>query len=453
MTITVTAIQPRHEAILQLSQATLAFNGVVRGATPGEQTITIYNPGILPLTWGANVSSSGWLWAAPAGGTVAPGRQQQVTVGVQTNGLSNGVYKGTITFSNQGSQPAQGSPQSVYVSLTVTPACTLSLSSSGMSFTGQYSGASPAGKSLSIGVAQGCATGQTWTAAVSTTSGGNWLKVSASTGKTPATVKVSASVAGLAPGTYNGTLSFTTSVGTKMLNVTLTVTPVPCSVSGPSTLAMQGTAAQVNLMGQSVTLTAAGDCQHTLDWTSSVSGGSWLNATASGTFTSSTSVNIQSNLSSLSAGTYNGIVTITVVDSVTNQTVGVVTVSVTLTALAPTPTPSPPPCVLQAPSNGSLNFSASAGSDPATPTASFTLGVTGSCGGNVTIIPTIGSATSGWLAITGPATIASGSAAGFTVTVTASTLPVGTYTAIVTLTASGGISGSPQVVAVTLTVQ
>lgn len=445
--MTVTALQSNHEAMMQLSTAALAFEGAARGATPGQQTITISNPGILPLTWGAHVNNARWLWTTPSGGTIYPGGRQQITVGVTTDDLVSGAYKGTISFSNQGAQPVQGSPQSVYIGLTVTPACTLTLSTSSLSFSGAHGGASPAGKSLSMSVAQGCKASQHWTAAIVT--GGSWLRVSSSRGATPATVKVSTDTSNLAPGTYGGTLAVTTSLSSKLVNVKLTVTPIPCSISGPSTLALQGTATQANPVTQSVTINAYGDCSHALNWVSSVSGGSWLSASSTGTLASSAAVNIRANLASLSAGTYSGTVTITVVDSITNQTVGTETVSVTLTAQQPQPPATP--CTLQAPSSDALSFTASTGSNPATPTASLTISVTGSCAESVTITPTVDSGSS-WLSVTDPVTIAGGSSATFTVTVTSAAQVTGTYTGTVTLHASGGISGSPRTVTVTLDV-
>lgn len=448
VTLTVIALQQSHEAIMQTSPATLTFEGVARGTEPGEQTITMSNPGILPLVWGASVSGSGWLWATPAGGTIPPNGRQSIRVGVRTGGLASGVYKGVITFSRRDTQPVQGSPQSVYVSLTVTPACTMVLSTNSLSFSGVHNGVSPANKSLSIGVAQGCKTSQHWTLQTSTSSGGNWLRVSSAQGSTPVTLGVSVNLAGLAPGVYDGALTFTSSLGSKILEVTLTVTPIPCAIAGPSALALQGTAAQPKLVMQNVTINASGDCQHALNWTSSVSGGSWLNVPPSGTFTSSAAVNIQSSLANIDAGTYYGSVTIIVEDKVTGETVGVVAVAVTLTALSP-----PPPCTLQAPSSTALNFTAGVGANPATPTASFTVQVTGSCTGGVTITPAVDSSGSGWLAVSDATTIASGGTATFTVTITSTALAAGTYTSSVTLTPNGGVSGSPRTVTVTLTVQ
>jgi hypothetical protein len=437
--MTVTALQPSHEAIMQLSTATLAF----RGAAPGAQTITITNPGIMPLSWGAGVSGR-WLWIAPAGGTIPSGGAQRVTVGAVTTGLASGVYKGTISFWNQGAQPVQGSPQYVYASLTVTSACTLAPSASSLGFSGAQGGSNPASKSLSIGVAKGCTQSQNWTATAST----KWLSVSAVRGVTPATVKVNVNTSGLASGTYQGTLTFTNALGSKTVGVTLTVTSVSCTLAGPSALTLQGTAGQTTPLTQNENISASGGCTHVLDWTSSVSGGSWLSASSSGTFTSSATVSIQAKLAGLSAGTYNGTVTITVVDSVTKQSIGTLKISVTL--IAQTPAPPATPCTLGTPSATVKSFTANLGSNPAPSSTSFTISVTGSCTDDITITPQVDS---GWLSITGSRTIASGSTATFTITVASDSLKAGSYTGTITLTASGGINGSPRTVTVTLTVQ
>lgn len=450
VSIKVTPLQPRHEAVLQLSPATMAFSGSARSADPAVQMITVSNPGIQPLIWGASVSmqnGSGWLWATPQVGMIQPGEQEQISVGTIIQNLAPGVYKGTITFSNQGSHPIQGSPQTIYVSLTVTPACTLTFSSSSLSFTGAHGGASPAGKSLKIGVAQSCTTNQSWTATATTSSGGGWLAVSPSRGVTPGTPLVSVSTAGLLPGTYNGTLTFTTAIGSQMVPVKLTVTPIPCTVSGPNSLTPQGTAGQSNVIVQGVTIDANGDCQHSLNWTSSVSGGSWLSVAPSGTLapSSSANVSVQSNLAALSAGTYGATITITVVDSKTDLTVGTIRIPVTLTAQLP--------CTLQGPSVSALNFTSSTGADPATPTASFTVSLTGNCSGNVTITPSFDSGGAGWLSISDPVTISSGDTATFTVTIASSALASGSYGSTISLTASGSISGGAGSVGVSLMVQ
>lgn len=448
----VTSLQPEHEAVLQLAPAVLTFSGSAQGPDPLAQTITVSNPGIRPLTWGANVSLQngfGWLRMTPQTGSIAPGGQEQITVEVTTLNLSPNVYTATLLFVNQGAQPVQGSPQSIYVSLTVTPTCTLAVTPDGLSFTSVQNRPSPSDQTLQVRIASGCAANQNWTVTVNTASGGSWLHLTTTTVTNPAVVGVGVKTTDLKPGRYSGTLTFMVGADAQVVPVTLTVSPVPCTISGTTTLAFQGTASQTSLLSQIATVSSSA-CSHTLNWTSAVSGGSWLSATPAGTLISPgiASVSVQANLAALSAGSYTGTVIITVVDSVSGATVGIVRVVVTLTAI--------PSCSLQVPSSTTLPFTASPGSNPTSPTASFTVEVTGNCKGNVTVTPALSSDSSNWLAISGPASIASGNAATFTVTVTSSSLAAGSYTGTITLTATdsnGVIAGSPQTASVTLTVQ
>jgi hypothetical protein len=449
VTMTVIPLQPEHEAVLQTLPATLSFSGSARGPAPQVQTVLVSNPGVQQLSWGASISlqnGSGWLWMTQQAGNIAPGGQQQILVGVSTQNLAPGLYKGEISFFNQGTQPIQGSPQVIYVSLTVTPPCVLAFAPGNLSFTGVHRGAAPVAQTLRINVAQGCTTSQNWSASVRTTSGGGWLHLSQTSASTPASPSVSVNTTGLAPGTYNGTLTFTVNTGPQIVPVTLTVSPIPCTISAPSSLTLQGTAGQAGMVSQAIALATAGDCPHALNWTSTVSSASWLSATSAGTLTQpgTASVNMQASLAGLSAGSYTGQVTITAVDSVTGQTVGSVQTSVTLNVQ--------PPCTLQTPAPTSLTFTANAGSTT-TQSASVTIGVTGNCAGNVTITP---SSNSSWLSAGSAASIASGGTATFTITVDPTGLAANTYTGTITLTAADGngtITGSPQTVSVTLTIQ
>ncbi len=449
VSMAVTPLRPEHEAVLQILPATLAFSGSAKGPAPGTQTILVSNPGVQLLSWGASISlqnGSGWLWMRQQAGTIAPGGQQQITVGVNTQNLPPGLYKGEIAFTNTGKQPIQGSPQDIYVSLTITPACVLTFAPGSLRFTGVHGGTSPASQTLRINVAQGCTTRQNWSASVRTTSGGNWLGLSRSRATTPASTSVSVNTAGLGPGTYNGMLTFTVNTGPQIVPVTLTISPIPCSISGPSTLTLQGTAGQAGAVSQAVNLATGGDCPHALNWTSTVNGAPWLSVTPSGTLTQAgtASVGMQASLAGLNAGSYTGQVTITAVDSVTGQTVGSVQTSVTLNVQ--------PPCTLQAPAPASLTFTASVGSTT-TQNATVTIAVSGNCAGNVTITPASGSS---WLSGGGAVSVASGNSATFTITIDPTSLAANTYTGTITLTATdgnGAIAGSPQTVSVTLTLQ
>ena len=448
----VTPLQPKHEAILQVSSAALAFSGSAKGPEPQEQAIVVSNPGARPLSWSASIllqNGLNWLQITPQAGALDPGGQQSILIGVTTQDLTPGVYKGEISFAKQGTQPVQDSPQTVYVSLTITPACVLTFAPGSLSFAGVHGGASPGAQTLAINVARGCTTSQSWSASVHTI-GGNWLQLSQARGATPSSPLVSVNTAGLGPGVYTGMLTFAVNTGPQLVPVKLTVNPVPCALSAQSEVALQGTAGQATSNVQSVTVTTSGDCPSALNWTSSIGEGTaWLNATLLGTLTQpgTASVNVQAALTGMSAGTYSGLLTITAVDSATGKVVGTAQISVTLTVVAP-----PPPCALQTPTASAQSFSTSVGSTT-TQSASVTIGATGSCSGDVTVTPV---SDSSWLVVGGPVTLASGGTATIPVTIDPTALTANLYTGTITLTAAdsnGTIAGSPQSVSITLTVQ
>ena len=137
---------------------------------------------------------------------------------------------GQLSALTQGFEPA--SPQAP--NLLPTPAS--------MSFGYQLGGAQPGSQALAI-ASSSAASALSFTAAASTTSGGNWLSVSPLSGTTPAVLMVSVNTAGLAVGSYNGAITVTSGpAGNNPLSVpvTLNVTQAPqqglvCTASIPVT--------------------------------------------------------------------------------------------------------------------------------------------------------------------------------------------------------------------------
>jgi Viral BACON domain len=573
--MTVTPLQPGHEAALQLTPAALSFTGTDGSVSPPDQVVTVSNPGVLPLEWNASSSTSdgsSWLSVYPQFGTVTRGSSQAVTIGVNISTLLPGVYSGFVTFTSQGSFATRGSPQTIYVSLNILPQCEVQVSPGGLTFAGVYLQTSPAPKTINVGVSQGCSSTLHWSAAITTSSGGNWLHMGRTSGVTPTNPSVSVNTAGLTPGTYTGSLIFSWPGGTQTVPVTfvmgqpttpieaatpatmlfngvagqpdpasqtatitntgsgtltwnaaaattagggwLAITPAtgaltsqqsatitvtvsllnsltagtytgaititgtdstgrpaagspqsipvtfvvlaPCTIAAtPPALSFQGVIGQAAPVAQTASISASEACANALNWTATTAttpaGGTWLSATpASGSVglkaPSSTSIGVA--LTGLAAGTYTGTVTISAIDSVTNNVVGTPQIiSVTLTVQ--------PVCTLQGSSVAGETFTTEAGTNPAAQT--FTIGFTGACTGNVTITPTVTLASgTGWLAVTpASATVASGGSATFTVTVTSASLATGQYTGSISLAAVNGgitITGSPQTVGVTLQV-
>jgi pectate lyase len=98
-----------------------------------------------------------------------------------------------------------------------------------LSFTAALEGPDPAAFSVQLGATPDAAL--PWGAAVSTTSGGSWLRATPTSGVTPATLKVFVSPFGLAPGSYQGNVVVTPSspaTTSRTIVVSLTVTaPAP----------------------------------------------------------------------------------------------------------------------------------------------------------------------------------------------------------------------------------
>jgi len=164
----------------RVSPSTLTFNATQGKANPSGQVIEIANTGRSPLHWTASVDSS-WLSAAPGKGTVANGQTAQVTVHVNTAGLTPGSFNAKITISATGSSPTQvqGSPQIVSVTLTVAQPCTLQVSPSSLSFTASVLlGSNPRGQNITLTETGNCTFPVSWKASTDHA----WIILSATSG-------------------------------------------------------------------------------------------------------------------------------------------------------------------------------------------------------------------------------------------------------------------------------
>ncbi|GCE10845.1 hypothetical protein KTT_07040 [Tengunoibacter tsumagoiensis] len=566
VTMQVTSLDASHQAILQVSPVVLSFTATDGGALPATQSFTISNPGAQSMQWSLN-SDSSWLMTSAHSQTMSANSSTTVTVSVNTGVLLPGTYNGTLTLTAQAVGGVLHSPQNIYVSVTVLPPCTLQLSSAILSFAGAADQTAPMPKSVTISAGASCNNPVSWHASSST----NWLTVSDKNGVTPDSLTIGINSTGLKVGSYSGSVTLSSSVGTQLLLVNLTlgqpsapiitlgntsltfsgvagnivtstqvvhmansgespliwnagastgsggawliVSPTsgtilphqsidltvnanaltgqgsgtypgslriigtndigqnavgspfllpvsfglqaPCTLQvSPGMLSFAGPAGQGSPAAQPLTLSTMGACTNALNWTSTVStvsGGSWLTAAASGSLTvgGSATSPIGVSLSSLAVGTYQGSVVVAAQDSVTHTAIGSPqTVQVTLTVQ--------PPCTLQAPVPASVNFTAEAGVNPATQT--FTVGVTGTCSGTVTITPSVVlNSGTGWLSISPvQGTLTAGTTASFVVSVTSSALATATYSGSISLAGQNSgftLAGSPQLLNVGLVVQ
>ena len=128
---------------------------------------------------------------------------------------------GSVVINVPGGTP---NPLNIPVILNIGPAQTnsLSVSPTSLSFSYAKGQAAPASQTLTVTSTGGEVS---FTAGATTTSGGNWLSVSPTSGATPGTVSVSVNAGGLATGPYSGTVTVNSTGSPVTIPVTLTVTP------------------------------------------------------------------------------------------------------------------------------------------------------------------------------------------------------------------------------------
>ena len=174
-----------------------------------SQGLSLSNPSNQPKTFtvSATTASGGsWLSASPGSGALAPFSSSAIQVTVSPAGLLPGTYTGVISV--------KVSPTGESFAVPVNAVFTSSqqsivLSEAGLRFQAVKDGGAPLSQSLAV--FDGGPGSLTFSAAASTTSGGNWLSVSPNSGISsstlPATLAVSVNPAGLAPGNYYGQIN------------------------------------------------------------------------------------------------------------------------------------------------------------------------------------------------------------------------------------------------------
>ncbi|MFN0100660.1 MAG: BACON domain-containing protein [Bryobacteraceae bacterium] len=220
---------------LAATPASLTFLQAQGGNAPPPQTINVTSNGpALNYSATATTSIGSWLSVSPAS-AATPGA---VTVSVNGSGLAAGTYSGTVTLTAAG---ASNSPLNIPVTLTVGPQQTLTVSPTTLTFSHQLGAAAPATQTVSL---SSSGTALNFTTAATTASGGAWLTATPASGTTGATVTIGVNPAGLAAGTYTGTVTITApgaSNSPQTVSVTLTIaavaTPSPSAVGNAASFA------------------------------------------------------------------------------------------------------------------------------------------------------------------------------------------------------------------------
>jgi large repetitive protein len=395
-------------ATLSVSPTSLTFSYTQKGSTPAAQTVAISSSTALSYSL---ATSATWLSVSPNSGST-PG---SVSVSVNPSGLTPGSYSGSVTVTATG---ASNSTITVPVSLTVVAAPSLTVSSTSLSFSAQTGGSAPSAQSVGV---SSSGSALSYTAVSSAT----WLTATPASGTTPGSLSVAVNPAGLAAGTYNGTITVTAAGAAnspQTVGVTLNVTmPPPNLTVSPSTLTFTYQTGGTLPSAQAVAVSGSGATMNYAATTSAT----WLNATpASGTTPGSLSVGVSPT--GLAVGSYTGTVTVTGAGAANNPQ----TVSVSLNVTAA-------PSLMLTPATLAFSYQVG-GSTPATQSVSV-------ASSGIALSYTVATSAA-WLT----ASPASGTTPGtVTVGVNPTGLSVGTYTGTVSITASGAPS---KTAAVTLTV-
>jgi uncharacterized protein (TIGR03437 family) len=295
----------------QVSINNLAFTATA-GSSPVSQSINVAGsiPGI-PYTV-ATAASGPWFQVSP----IAAAMPASVTITVDPSMLFPGTYPATVVIRAPNAQPSQ---QVVHVTLTVTAAGQPSLSVKPSSLTYSFLQQSPAAtRGLNVSNAGG------GSLTFNAVSNAPWLKAAPSSGtlgafaSTPVTI--TADPTGRPPGTYSGTITFSSvnPAQSVVVPVTMTISAVQQTIlipqSGLTFYAVQGSGA---LPPQffSILNTGVGQMPFTAQ-ASTLSGGPWLSAFPATGVSDAASpivpqVRLDASPGNLAAGVYYGTVQVT----------------------------------------------------------------------------------------------------------------------------------------------
>ena len=292
---------------LVVTPTSLAFSYRQGGTLPASQSLSVTSSRTRKFT--DATSGASWLSVSRSSGTTP----SSIGVSVRPGTLAVGTYTASVKISS-----SVGSV-TVPVTLTITAAPKLVVSPTSISFSFQQGGTAPPSQTLSVTSSTSSAI--SFTDSKSTAS---WLSLSRTSGTTPSSIGVSVNPGSLAAGTYNASITVSSSGGSVTVPVTLTVRAATAALGvTPTSLAFGYQQGGTVPSSQSLSITSSGSA---INFTDSKSTASWLTLSrTSGTTPSSIGVSVTPG--SLAAGSYTASITI-------SSSAGSATVPVTLTVTA-----------------------------------------------------------------------------------------------------------------------
>ncbi len=283
---------------LSVSPSNLFFYGIAGTGNPADQTFQISNSGNGTFNYTLSESIS-WLTISPAfGGPVPPTATE--TVSVDISGLSVGTYQGDIIVTANG---AQGSPDTVSISLIVTQDPILSVSPKSLTFSAEVGGSNPTNQTFQVSNLGSSTFNYTISESIS------WLNVTPTSGgpvPPTATGTVSVDISGLSAGTYQGDIIVTANGvqgSPDTVSVTLNIIQNPILSVSPESLTFYAEAGGNNPANQTFQINNAGSGTFNYIISESVS---WLDVTptSGGPVPPTATETVSVDISGLSAGAY-----------------------------------------------------------------------------------------------------------------------------------------------------
>jgi uncharacterized protein (TIGR03437 family) len=291
----------------------------------------------------ATNSGAGWLSVTPTTGTIPAA----LAINFSVSGLAPGVYTGTVTVQAGGSQAVVAVTLSV-----VTDATLLTVDRPSVSITYHTGHFPPAAETVLVTAPANASVAVT--AQATTISGGSWLSVTPTSGATPLPLTINASISGLAPGVYNGSVTVQGAGSQALIAVTLTVITDATLVlqANPASMTFSYVTGGATPPGQTLSVAAAGGDKVIFQAAVTVAGApspAWLQVTPSSAVTPTT-LTVSANPKNLTPGTFSGVITLRVQGVASSAQTVPVTFSVQAAPVSPAIT-----------SNGVVNAAALSG--------------------------------------------------------------------------------------------